>query len=146
MCLLTMTPGIATRLAVPTMAQAVSNQTETVTGKVTDGSEPIIGASVMVKGTKGAGAVTDLDGNFELNVRPGTLIEVSYVGYKSQVLKARKGMTIVLKEDEKSLDEVVVTALGIKRDRKALGYGVGEVKGDELKKAKETNVINSLAG
>nr|WP_224029916.1 SusC/RagA family TonB-linked outer membrane protein [Prevotella lacticifex] len=141
-----MTPGIATRLAVPTMAQAVSNQTETVTGKVTDGSEPIIGASVMVKGTKGAGAVTDLDGNFELNVRPGTLIEVSYVGYKSQVLKARKGMTIVLKEDEKSLDEVVVTALGIKRDRKALGYGVGEVKGDELKKAKETNVINSLAG
>ena len=146
MCLLTMTPGIATRLAVPTMAQAVSNQTETVTGKVTDGSEPIIGASVMVKGTKGAGTVTDLDGNFELNVRPGTLIEVSYVGYKSQVLKARKGMTIVLKEDEKSLDEVVVTALGIKRDRKALGYGVGEVKGDELKKAKETNVINSLAG
>ena len=146
MCLLTMTPGIATRLAVPTMAQAVSNQTETVRGKVTDGSEPIIGASVMVKGTKGAGAVTDLDGNFELNVRPGTLIEVSYVGYKSQVLKARKGMTIVLKEDEKSLDEVVVTALGIKRDRKALGYGVGEVKGDELKKAKETNVINSLAG
>lgn len=146
MCLLTMTPGIATRLAVPTMAQAVSNQTETVTGKVTDGSEPIIGASVMVKGTKGAGAVTDLDGNFELNVKPGTLIEVSYVGYKSQVLKARKGMTIVLKEDEKSLDEVVVTALGIKRDRKALGYGVGEVKGDELKKAKETNVINSLAG
>ena len=100
----------------------------------------------MVKGTKGAGAVTDLDGNFELNVKPGTLIEVSYVGYKSQVLKARKGMTIVLKEDEKSLDEVVVTALGIKRDRKALGYGVGEVKGDELKKAKETNVINSLAG
>lgn len=146
MCLLTMTPGIATRMAVPTMAQSVSNQTETVTGKVTDGSEPIIGASVMVKGTKGAGAVTDLDGNFELNVRPGTLIEVSYVGYKSQVLKARKGMTIVLKEDEKSLDEVVVTALGIKRDRKALGYGVGEVKGDELKKAKETNVINSLAG
>ncbi|MDY6266573.1 MAG: SusC/RagA family TonB-linked outer membrane protein [Prevotella sp.] len=141
-----MTPGIATRMAVPTMAQSVSNQTETVTGKVTDGSEPIIGASVMVKGTKGAGAVTDLDGNFELNVRPGTLIEVSYVGYKSQVLKARKGMTIVLKEDEKSLDEVVVTALGIKRDRKALGYGVGEVKGDELKKAKETNVINSLAG
>ncbi|MDD6853882.1 MAG: SusC/RagA family TonB-linked outer membrane protein [Prevotella sp.] len=141
-----MTPGIATRMAVPTMAQSVSNQTETVTGKVTDGSEPIIGASVMVKGTKGAGAVTDLDGNFELNVKPGTLIEVSYVGYKSQVLKARKGMTIVLKEDEKSLDEVVVTALGIKRDRKALGYGVGEVKGDELKKAKETNVINSLAG
>ena len=146
MCLLTMTPGIATRMAVPTMAQSVSNQTETVTGKVTDGSEPIIGASVMVKGTKGAGAVTDLDGNFELNVKPGTLIEVSYVGYKSQVLKAKKGMTIVLKEDEKSLDEVVVTALGIKRDRKALGYGVGEVKGDELKKAKETNVINSLAG
>ena len=146
MCLLTMTPGIATRMAVPMMAQSVSNQTETVTGKVTDGSEPIIGASVMVKGTKGAGAVTDLDGNFELNVKPGTLIEVSYVGYKSQVLKARKGMTIVLKEDEKSLDEVVVTALGIKRDRKALGYGVGEVKGDELKKAKETNVINSLAG
>lgn len=71
---------------------------------------------------------------------------MSYIGYKTLTVKAHNGMTIVLEEDKKTLDEVVVTALGIKRERKALGYGVGEVKGDELKKAKETNVINSLAG
>ena len=61
-------------------------------------------------------------------------------------MKAVKGVNVVLKEDAKAMDEVVVTALGIKRERKALGYGVGEVKGEELQKAKETNVINSLAG
>ncbi len=146
LCALSMTPCVATRSAVAAVKTTITDQEQTVSGTVTDGSEPIIGATVKVKGDKNLGAVTDLDGHFTLRVKPGTIIEVSYVGYKTQTLKAQEVMTIVLKEDTKALDEVVVTALGIKRDRKALGYGVGEVKGEELKKAKETNVINSLAG
>ena len=146
LCALSMTPCVATRSAVAAVKTTITDQEQTVSGTITDGSEPIIGATVKVKGDKSLGAVTDLDGHFTLRVKPGTIIEVSYVGYKTQTLKAQEGMTIVLKEDTKALDEVVVTALGIKRDRKALGYGVGEVKGEELKKAKETNVINSLAG
>jgi TonB-linked SusC/RagA family outer membrane protein len=124
---------------------AIVQQTQKISGSVTDGSEPIIGASVIVKG-KGQGTVTDLDGHFSLDVKPGTLLEISYVGYKTMTVKAGSNMNVVLAEDKKMIDEVVVTALGIKRDRKALGYGVGEVKGEELTKAKETNVINSLAG
>lgn len=146
LCALSMTPCVATRSAAAAVKTTITDQEQTVSGTVTDGSEPIIGATVKVKGDKSLGAVTDLDGHFTLHVKPGTIIEVSYVGYKTQTLKAQEGMAIVLKEDAKALDEVVVTALGIKRDRKALGYGVGEVKGEELKKAKETNVINSLAG
>jgi TonB-dependent SusC/RagA subfamily outer membrane receptor len=123
----------------------VVQQSSSITGTVTDGTDPIIGATIKVKGDK-AGAITDLDGKFSIKVRPGTMLEISYVGYITTEVKARQGMTVVLKEDNKALDEVVVTALGIKRERKALGYGVGEVKGEELQKAKETNVINSLAG
>ena len=146
LCVLSMTPWIATRSASPSMALTITDQVQTVSGTVTDGNEPIVGATVKVKDTKDLGAVTDLDGHFTLHVKPGATLEVSYIGYKTLTVKAHNGMTIVLEEDKKTLDEVVVTALGIKRERKALGYGVGEVKGDELKKAKETNVINSLAG
>ena len=120
-------------------------QTTKITGTVTDGKEPIIGASVRVKGTT-IGSVTDLNGQFTLDVKPGTELLVSYVGFKDVTVKAANGMTILLEEESTALSEVVVTALGIKRDRKALGYGVSEVKGEELTKAKETNVINSLSG
>ena len=120
-------------------------QTTKITGTVTDGKEPIIGASVRVKGTT-IGSVTDLNGQFTLDVKPGTELLVSYVGYKDVTVKAANGMTVLLEEESTALSEVVVTALGIKRDRKALGYGVSEVKGEELTKAKETNVINSLSG
>lgn len=123
----------------------IEQQNNQITGTVTDGQEPIIGATVRVKGTKIA-AITDLDGQFFINAKPGDILEISYVGYATQEVKAVKGVNVVLKEDAKAMDEVVVTALGIKRERKALGYGVGEVKGEELQKAKETNVINSLAG
>lgn len=84
----------------------------------------------MEKGTAN-GTITDLDGNFSLNVKAGATLVVSYVGYKSEEVKAEKGpLNITLKEDAKALDEVVVTALGIKRERKALGYGIDEVKGE----------------
>ena len=120
-------------------------QAAKVFGTVTDGTEAIIGASVKVKGTS-QGTVTDLDGNFRLDVAPGTELVISYVGYREQTVKAAAGMKIVLQEESTALSEVVVTALGIKRERKALGYGLAEVKGEELTKAKETNVMNSLAG
>ena len=90
-----------------------------------------------------------MEGKFSLNVAPSATLVVSYIGFVTQEVKAdtQKGeMTITLKEDTKRLGEVVVTALGIKRDRKALGYSLGEVSGKELQKAKEPNVINSLAG
>lgn len=117
-----------------------------VTGVISDSQGPVIGASVVEKGTTN-GTITDLDGRFTLEVNPGAVLVVSYVGYVSTEVKASSGpMHITLKEDNQVLDEVVVTALGIKRERKALGYGVAEVKGDVLTKAKETNVINSMAG
>lgn len=128
------TPGVST-----------TQQSHAIQGTVTDGNEPIIGASVMVKG-KNQGAVTDMDGHFTLDVAPGTELVISYLGYQPKTVKATAGMKVTLSEDSKNLKEVVVTALGIKRDRKALGYGLSEIKGEELTKAKETNVINSLAG
>jgi TonB-linked SusC/RagA family outer membrane protein len=116
-----------------------------INGTVTDGTEPIIGASIRVKGTN-LGTVTDLEGHFSLDVALGSELLISYVGYTDVTMKAAANMNIVLKEESSALSEVVVTALGIKRERKALGYGVSEVKGEELTKAKETNVINSLSG
>lgn len=117
-----------------------------VKGTVTDAAgEPLIGATVKVVGTA-KGTVTNIDGVFTLDCTPGTMLEVSYVGYKAVQVKAVNGMQVKLADDGKALSEVVVTALGIKRERKALGYGLSEVKGEELTKAKETNVINSLAG
>jgi len=122
-----------------------TQQAAKVSGTVTDGKEAVIGASVRVVGGN-VGTVTDFDGNFKLDVAPGTELLISYVGYKDVKVKAGANMKIVLEEESTALSEVVVTALGIKRDRKALGYGVSEVKGEELTKAKETNVINSLSG
>jgi len=116
-----------------------------VKGTVTDGKEPLIGAAVRVKGTQ-IGCTTDLNGQFTLKCKPGDVLEISFLGFKTVEKKATKSMRIVLQEDDKVMSDVVVTALGIKRDRKALGYGVSEVKGEELTKAKETNVINSLSG
>ena len=126
---------------------SIQQQDLKVTGVVKDDAGPIIGASIVEKGNPGNGTITDIDGKFSLNVQPGAILVISYIGYKSQEVKAGQApLDITLKEDSKMLNDVVVTALGIKRDRKALGYGVDEIKGDGLTKAKETNVINSMAG
>ena len=125
---------------------AIEQQSNKVIGTVKDEFGPVIGASVVGKGTSN-GVVTDLNGKFSLNVKPGATLIISFVGYKQQEVKAGNvPLNIVLEEDSKMLGEVVVTALGIKRERKALGYGVAEVQGEALTKAKETNVINSMAG
>ena len=132
--------------AEPGTTEASPSQKIKVTGVVEDAEGPIIGASVIEKGT-GNGTLTDLDGNFTLMVSPNAILKISYVGNDPVEVKATATpMKITLGQSTQKLSEVVVTALGIKRDRKALGYGLDEVKGDAFEKAKETNVINSMAG
>ena len=116
-----------------------------IKGNVSDSTGPLIGAAVTIAGAQTV-TVTDLNGEFTVECEPGILLEISCFGYVSKLVPAADGMQVILEEDRNLLDESVVTALGIKRERKALGYGVDEVNGSELTKAKETNVINSLAG
>ena len=137
--------GIQSASAAEPADVSAVQQTAKVYGTVTDATGPVAGAAVMAIGSN-ADTVTDENGRFELNVEPGTLLVVTCLGYKDINVTAAAGMKVLLEEDTTLLEEVVVTALGIKRDRKALGYALSEVKGDELNKAKETNVINSLAG
>src|SRR3712207_5104036 len=95
----------------------------------------------MVKGTHN-GTISDTEGRFSIDATQSAVLVVSYIGYITQEVKTtgRKPLVITLKEDTKRLGEVVVTALGIKRERKALGYSLGEVNGRDLQKAKEPNV------
>ena len=127
---------------------AVQQQKTTVAGTVTDAAgEPIIGASIVVKGTS-RGTVSDADGHFTLSAPQGTTLEVSCIGFEKKTIKvpASGKVSVMLNEDSRSLGDVVVTAMGIKKERKALGYSVTDMKADELMKNKNTNVINSLAG
>ena len=121
--------------------------TVTVKGTVVDAKgEPLIGVSILEKGTNN-GTITDIDGNFTLSVTEGATIEVSYIGYKTLSLTAKPDFgQITMSEDTEVLDEVVVTALGIKRSQKALSYNVQEVKGEALTAVKDANFMNSLAG
>ena len=117
-------------------------------GTVTDSKgEPLIGVSILVKGTSN-GTITDMDGNFKIQAAKGDVLEVSYIGYASQAITLANAqpLKISMGEDTKVLDEVVVTALGIKRSEKALSYNVQQVKGDELTTVKDANFMNSLNG
>ena len=117
-----------------------------VTGVVEDADGPLIGASVLVKGTT-RGTITDMDGQYSIEAEIGSELEFSYMGYSAQTHTVTGNViNVTMAEDTEVLSEVVVTAMGIKRDKKALGYEVGEVKGEDLTKAKETNVASSLAG
>lgn len=92
----------------------------TVSGTVVDvNGEPLVGVSVLEKGTSN-GTITDIDGNFSLSVSEGSILEISYVGYKSLTVSSKEALgVLVMKEDSELLDEVVVTALGIKRSQKS---------------------------
>ncbi len=118
-----------------------------VSGTVTssDNGEPIVGASVRVVGTK-TGAVTDVDGKFSVSVPRNASLEVSYIGMASKTVKASPNMKITLDPDDATLDELVVTAMGITRSEKSLGYSATTVKSDELVGARTSNVANALAG
>lgn len=120
----------------------------TVKGNVKDTTgEPLIGVSVAVKGST-EGTITNLDGDFELSVNTGAVLELSYIGYASQQVTVKNGdpIAVVMTEDSEQLQEVVVTALGIKREQKALSYNVQQVKGEELLNVRDANFINSLSG
>ena len=110
-------------------AGVVSAQTSKVTGKVIgEDGEPVIGASIIVKGTS-VGTVTDFDGNFILDVpHDGKQLVISYIGMQSQEVGVSSKVNVRLMSDTQDLDEVVVTAMGIKRDRKALGYAAQDLK------------------
>ena len=115
-----------------------------ITGTVTDAFGPVIGATVMEKGTTN-GTVTDFDGNFKLKVEAGKMLVFSYVGYLTQELPAANGMEVAMKEDSKQLQEVVVT--GYTTQRKAdLTGAVSTVSVDELAKQNENNPIKALQG
>ena len=118
-----------------------------VSGTVKDAAgEPLIGVNVIVKGTT-IGNVTDIDGHFTLSdIAPNAILQISYIGYQTVEVPAKANVSVVLKEDSEQLDEVVVTALGIKREEKALGYAVQKVSGESLNAVKSVNVATNLTG
>ena len=127
---------------------AQQNGNHKVTGRVVDSAgEPLIGATIMVEGTK-EGAVTDIDGNFTINTTSKSKLVISYVGYTTQTILVGDKTTIdvTLKEVANTMNEVVVTALGIKRAEKALSYNVQSVGSNELTRNKDANFVNSLNG
>ena len=129
-------------------ATASEQQNRTVTGKVIDASgQGTVGIGVMVKGTSN-GTLTNTDGTFSLsNVAPGSTIVFSSIGYKTiEVVWNGQTLNVTIAEDNELLDESVVTALGIKRERKSLGYAVEDINASELMKNKTANAISSLSG
>lgn len=124
-------------------------QNITVKGQVIDQlNEPVPMASVLQIGSAN-GTISDIDGNYSLSVPIGTTVEFSFVGYKSQRVVITKQMTtlnITLQEDTQVLETVVVTALGIKRQEKALSYNAQSIKEEDLNKVKDANFMNSLNG
>lgn len=127
----------------------VNQQSGKVTGIVADDLGPVAGASVAVKGTS-KGTITDSDGKFVLNgVKKGEIIQISFLGYTTQEIayKGQESLDIKLVEDSQAIDEVVVTALGMKRSHKSLGYALTTIKGDEFTLAgKAANPLTSLYG
>ena len=148
---------VALGTAMPVMADTLDEsvyasqsiqQNKKITGKVVDSAGiPIIGASVLVKEV-GTGSVSDLDGNFSVEAAQGNTLMISYVGYRTIEMKVTSETfyKITLADDSQALGEVVVTAMGIKKERKSLGYSMQEVESDELMKIKTSNPISSLSG
>lgn len=129
--------------------QQQSGKERTITGQVVDAKgEPLIGVSILVKGTTD-GAITNLDGNYKIMTKSNNPVVVySYIGYKTQEipLKGQTAINITMMDDTQVIDEVVVTALGIKRSEKALSYNVTQVDAESALAVKDANFINSLNG
>ncbi|MFH4965951.1 SusC/RagA family TonB-linked outer membrane protein [Gaetbulibacter sp. M235] len=129
-------------------AFTIGHSQTTFNGRVLDENQvPLPGASIIIKGSSN-GVATDFEGNFEINLPKGNeVLEVSFIGYISQNFETsgKTNAIITLFPNSESLNEVVVTALGIKKEKKRLGYSVQEVDGD-LTKARDPNAMNSLSG
>ena len=141
--LLTARPAMAADVA---GSQTVQQQ-QTITGTVVDDmGEPVIGATVLIEGGNAAqGTITDFDGVFKLNVKPGTKITISYIGYVSQTLAAADGMTVQLKPDAVMLQGVEVVAYGVQKKVTVTG-ALSSVKGEDLVRTPVSSVNNVLAG
>ncbi len=120
---------------------------QTITGTVTDAKGPVSGATVSVKGTA-KGTQTNASGSFTIQAAPGEVLRISIVGYQTQeiTVTSAKSIKVSLNQDASALDEVVVTAMGIKRESKALGYAVSNIKAEEITKAGNTNFGSALYG
>ena len=130
------------------LSAAAFAQNVTVKGVVKDAEgAPLPGATVFVPGTSN-GTVADADGNFSIQVPANTDLEVSFLGYASQTIKVgtTAGFQEIVLSDSETLNEVVVTALGVAREKKTLGYAIQDVKGDAIVDAHETNIANALTG
>ena len=135
-------------IVVVPIQKETSIKSKKITGKVVDETgESLIGVNVSVAGSA-TGTITDFDGNFTLDVAAGATLKISYVGYKSQSVKVSdlNYYNITMASDNEVLDEVVVTALGIKKEAKALSYNVQEVSAREIIGVKDANFVNSLSG
>ena len=123
-------------------------QEKTVTGTVTDqGGIPLPGVNIVVEGTSN-GTQTDFDGNYAINVSPGQTLLFTYIGQKTErrLIGATNTLNVQMQEDAQALEEVVVTALGIKREKQALGYAVAEVGSEELEERAEGDIGRILTG
>lgn len=131
--------------ASPNQTVQAVQQSKKVTGHVVDADGPIIGASVVEKGNPKNGAITDLDGNFEVNVPKGATLVISYVGYKTReiVVGEQSNINVTLSTDEKSLEDVVVVGYGVQKKKLVTGATV-EVKGDDVQKLNTTQVLGAL--
>ena len=134
----------AQQASAATESVASVQQTKQVSGHVADSQGPLIGATVMEKGTTN-GTVTDFEGNFSLNVSPGATLVVSYVGYESQEVKAADGMRVNLKEDGHVVNEVVVIGYGTQR-REAVTGSVANIGGEKLNQVAASNAAQALQG
>jgi TonB-linked SusC/RagA family outer membrane protein len=125
----------------------LANAQQIIKGRVVqnENGQPLAGATITIKGTSQS-QITNDQGEFSINAKADDLLTISYVGYEIADIKASNASIIRLKGDGKSLNEVVVTALGIRKETKRLGYSVQEVKGADLIKAREPNAINGLVG
>ena len=134
----------AQQVSAATESVASVQQTKQATGQVSDSQGPLIGATVMEKGTNN-GTVTDFDGNFSLNVKPGATLVISYVGYESQEVKAGDNLNIKMKEDGHVVNEVVVIGYGTQR-REAVTGSVANIGGEKLNQVAASNAAQALQG
>ncbi|MEM1219189.1 MAG: SusC/RagA family TonB-linked outer membrane protein [Bacteroidota bacterium] len=124
----------------------------TISGEVLDGGpsrQPLFGVSIFVAGQEEQGTSTDLEGRFSLEISdPQAILTFTYLGYATQQIQlaGRREIIVILTEDAQLLDEVVVSAIGIERSKKALGYATDEVEGDQVVSARETNLVAALSG
>ena len=127
----------------PCLMQTAEAQSQKITGTVVDEfGDPVIGANVRVKGTT-IGAVTDIDGKFSLDTSAGSELEVSFIGYVSESVKASPGITVTLREDSQSLEDVVVIGYGTMKKKLLTGATV-QVKGDDISKLNTTNALEAM--